>query len=132
MIPHHLTFQTRRDALCPTCNQTILTGCWTIRAGVALCLRCAETIPDNILRTVISLAQEHGAAHWTVSRDVLFFTPDVQFPAQELWHIWYMSGCRDPRYGNEKDRDDFTPHTEHRQNPNNHPTCPPSDDENEV
>ncbi len=91
MIPHHLTFSTSRDALCPTCNAGLFTGGWTIRRGLALCASCASTTSAERLDALIQLMFEQGTDFFSISHGVRFFVPPAWFPKTVIWALWVLS-----------------------------------------
>jgi hypothetical protein len=91
MTPHHLTFSTSRDALCPTCNGGLFTGGWSIRRGLALCLSCAKTTGGDHLDALLKLIASHGVDFFSVSHSVRFFTPPAWFPKTVVWPLWVLS-----------------------------------------
>lgn len=91
MIPHHLTFSTSRDALCPCCNGIITTGGWTIRGGLVLCLHCAKRVTPDDFHRLQSLVATDGRADFSQSHGVMFFTPPDHFPKTVVWALWLLS-----------------------------------------
>ena len=91
MIPHHLTFSTSRDALCPLCNGILATGTWTIRGGLALCISCAAITTVDNFRKLQALVSSHGKQDFARSHSVSFFTPPPHFPKTVVWALWVDS-----------------------------------------
>ena len=96
MIPHHLTFSTSRDALCPLCNGILATGTWTIRGGIALCVSCAATTTTEHFRRLQALVTSHGKQDFSRSHGVSFFTPPPHFPKTVVWPLWVNSPANVP------------------------------------
>lgn len=96
MLPHHLTFSTSRDALCPTCNAPIITGAWTIRLGLAICLACDQTVTDLSFMQLWKKIQMYGGEFFSLDHSILFFTPPAYFSKQVVWYWWVGSPAHMP------------------------------------
>ncbi len=109
MSPYQLTFQLSKIPICPGCNSPLVPQCWTIRLTLAMCSKCAKTIPTSTIHHMMLVQSQHGAADWSVSNEVFFLTPRNPFPRNMLWHIWAI-GHYEP-----EPTQPYPPHTPYRE-----------------
>lgn len=91
MTPYHLTFQLSKVAICPGCNAPLVPQCWTIRLTLAICVKCASSLPAETLHRMMLVQAQHGVEDWSTAHEIAFLTPKNTFPRNVLWHVWALS-----------------------------------------